>query len=53
MFENRLMGLSDFLASRLVGCGIQEIKAICTETFMGPLGVLARKGSEVYKNAKP
>jgi hypothetical protein len=53
VFKNRLLGLSDFLASRLVGCGAQEIKAVCTETFMGLLKELARKGSEAYKNTHP
>ena len=52
-FKNRLLGLADFFASRLVGCGAQEIKAICMETFMGLLKELARKGSEAYKNAHP
>jgi len=45
--------LADFFASRLVGCGAQEIKAICTETFMALLKELARKGSEAYKNVHP
>ena len=53
VFKNRLLGLSDFLASRLVGCGAQEIKAVCTETFMDLLKELARKGSEAYKNTHP
>ena len=53
VFKNRLLGLSDFFASRLVGCGAQEIKAICTEQFMGLLKELARRGSEAHQKANP
>ena len=52
-FKNGLLGLADFFASRLADCGAQEIKAICTETFMALLKELARKGSEAYKNVHP
>ena len=51
VFKNRLLGLADILASRLVGLGAVEIRAVCTENFMSLLKELARKGSEVYKNA--
>jgi hypothetical protein len=51
VFKGRLLGLADILASRLVGLGAVEIRAVCTENFMSLLKELARKGSEVYKNA--
>jgi len=52
VFKNRMLGLSDFFASRLVGCGAQEIKAICTEQFMALLKDLSRRGSEAYQRAQ-
>jgi len=51
VFKNRMLGLADLFASRLVGCGAQEIKAICTENFMSLLKELARRGSEAYQKA--
>jgi hypothetical protein len=52
VFKNRLLGLPDLFASRLVGCGAQEIKAICTENIMALLRNLAREGSEAYQKAQ-
>jgi hypothetical protein len=36
-FKNRLLVLADFIVFRLVGCGAQEIKAVCAETFYSAL----------------
>jgi hypothetical protein len=51
VLKNRLLGLPGIFASRLVGCGPQEIKAICTEQIVTLLRDLAREGSEAYKKA--